>query len=57
MSKYWKEIKTMIYNEENHVQNKMPRVRNVLSVLADAILADRIPRLGATLKTLVINVR
>lgn len=57
MCKYWKEIKTMIYNEENHVQNKMPRVRNVLSVLADAILADRIPRLGATLKTLVINVR
>lgn len=57
MCKYWKEIKTMVYKEENHVQNKMPRVRNVLSVLADAVSADRIPRLGATLKTLVINVR
>lgn len=57
MCKYWKEIKTMVYKEENQFQNKMPRVRNVLSVLADAVSADRIPRLGATLKTLVINVR
>lgn len=57
MCKYCKEIKTMVYKEENHVQNKMPRVRNVLSVLADVVSADRIPRLDATLKTLVINVR